>query len=427
MKLTVNSVEKIEGNLKVPGDKSISHRGLILSSLAEGKSRISGLLEAEDCMKTLNIMRELGIKIDKKGSGEYIVHGKGLEELQEPDCVLDCGNSGTSMRLLSGVLAGQNFYTVISGDSSLRKRPMERVKQPLIQMGAKIWSRREGLAPLSIKGGNLSGGFFKQDVASAQVKSCILLAGLFARGPTTVVEPAASRDHTERMLEAAGINITVDDNVIKLADRSGKIKSLDLSVPGDISSAAFLLGAALIVPRSRIKISNVGINPTRSGLLEVLEEMGAKINLSCHRSASGEPTADIEAVTSNLQAVEIAGDIIPKLLDEIPIISILATQAEGKTVIRDAEELRVKETDRLSAMADIIDKLGGDVKELQDGLIITGPTKLTGNISLASHYDHRIAMSAAVAGLIAEGPVEIDNSEVINTSFPEFIEIIQNF
>ncbi len=427
MDFKVRSADKIDDVLEIPGDKSISHRSLIISSLASGKSRIKGLLEAEDCLKTLEVMRNLGVRIKREDAGEYTIIGSGIEGLQEPDCVLDCGNSGTGMRLMSGILAGQDFYAVLSGDSSLRNRPMERIKKPLKQMGAKIWSRADGLAPISIKGEDLTGIFYEQKVASAQVKSCILLAGLFARGATTIREPAASRDHTERMLADAGVNISVEAKEITLTEENHNINPLDIKVPGDISSAAFLLAAALIVPRAKIKIKNVGVNPTRSGLFKVLEKMGAKIELNNHRITSGEPAADIEARSSSLQAVEIKGDIIPKLLDEIPILSILATQAEGRTIIRDAEELRVKETDRLAAMADIIEKFGGRVEELQDGLIIDGPVNLQGNISIASRQDHRIAMSAAVAGLVAEGPVKIVNSETINTSFPEFIEIMENF
>lgn len=427
MKFIIESADKIDEILEVPGDKSISHRSLIINSLAEGKGRITGLLEAEDCLKTLNIMRNLGVKIRKEDAGKYVISGRGLQGLQEPGCVLDCGNSGTSMRLITGLLAGQDFYSVLSGDSSLRGRPMERIKKPLHQMGAEIWSRQGGLAPMSIKGGNLSGIVYEQKVASAQVKSCILLAGLFAQGSTTVIEPAASRDHTERMLADAGARISVENNEITLAAETQKIKPLDIKVPGDISSAAFLVAAALLVPRAKLKIKNVGINPTRSGFLDVLQDMGANINLCNRKATGGEPVADIETESSSLQAVEIGGDIIPKLLDEIPILAILSTQAEGRTIISDAEELRVKETDRLAAMADIIEKMGGKVEELEDGLIIDGPVKLQGDVSIASRHDHRVAMSAAVAGLIADGPVEILNSEVINTSFPEFPDILKNF
>ena len=417
--------QQLQGTVSVPGDKSISHRSLMLSSLAAGTSTITGLLEADDCLSTLAIMRQLGIKITRTDSGCFQVEGRGLQGLQEPKDVLDCGNSGTSMRLLTGLLAAQDFYSVLTGDSSLRSRPMARVTEPLSEMGARIWSRRQGLAPLSIHGASLSGITFHQPVASAQVKSCLLLAGLYTGEKTTVVEPAPSRDHTERMLQAAGVPLEIEEGVITLdASTPPRLEPYNLTVPGDISSAAFLLAAALMVPEGQLVIENVGINPTRSGILTALKKMGARLEIKNEREISGEPVADLKITSGPLQAIELSGEIIPSLIDEIPVLAVLATRAEGTTVISDAEELRVKETDRLAATARELNRLGAGVKEKEDGLEITGPVSLTGDVTLKSYHDHRIAMAMAVAGLAADREITIDNSKVISVSFPGFLDLL---
>ncbi len=417
--------QQLQGTVSVPGDKSISHRSLMLSSLAAGTSTITGLLEADDCLSTLAIMRQLGIKITRTDNGCFQVEGRGLQGLQEPKDVLDCGNSGTSMRLLTGLLAAQDFYSVLTGDSSLRSRPMARVTEPLSEMGARIWSRRQGLAPLSIHGASLSGITFHQPVASAQVKSCLLLAGLYTGEKTTVVEPAPSRDHTERMLQAAGVPLEIEEGVITLdASTPPRLEPYNLTVPGDISSAAFLLAAALMVPEGQLVIENVGINPTRSGILTALKKMGARLEIKNEREISGEPVADLKITSGPLQAIELSGEIIPSLIDEIPVLAVLATRAEGTTVISDAEELRVKETDRLAATARELNRLGAGVKEKEDGLEITGPVSLTGDVTLKSYHDHRIAMAMAVAGLAADREITIDNSKVISVSFPGFLDLL---
>ncbi len=427
MKMKIKPATGIEESFDIPGDKSISHRSLILGSIAEGQSRIKGLLEGEDCFRTLEIMKQLGVRIEKNASHEYRIFGRGLEGLTEPAAVLDCGNSGTSMRLIAGLLAGRDFYSVMSGDGSLRERPMDRIRGPLEMMGAEIWCREEGLAPLSIKGGNLRGIEYEPEVASAQVKSSILLAGLSAAGETAVREPAVSRDHTERMLQAAGADIEKDGNTITLAAGPQPLDPLDIEIPGDISSAAFIISAALIVPGTEITVTDCGINPTRSGLLDVLDDMQADLSYKNRSEIGGEPAADITATHSQLKAVEVGGDIIPRMVDEIPVLAVLATQANGRTVIRDAEELRYKETDRLTAISQTLKEMGAEIEEREDGLVIEGPTSLRGGLELDSYHDHRIAMALAVAGLTADSPLEIKNSEVVDISFPGFADKINRF
>jgi len=427
MELKVERKRSIEGEIKVPGDKSISHRSLILSSIAEGESKIEGLLEAEDCLSTLGIMRKLGIEISKEAEGSYTVQGKGLDGLEESDDVLDCGNSGTSMRLLSGLLASQNFYSVLTGDHSLRKRPMQRIIGPLSRMGAQIWSRKGGLAPLSIHGQSLSSLEYKLPVASAQLKSSILLAALKTEEETVIIEPAVSRDHTERMLIGAGIDLEIEDDRIRLKkSKHRKLNPFNIKVPGDISSAAFFITAALIAEEGELLIENVGINHTRSGFLEVVEAMGGDIELLNKKEEGGEPTADILVRPSKLKGTEVGGEIIPRLIDEIPIISVLAAFAEGETVIRDAEELRVKETDRIAAVAAEFEKLGIAIEEYEDGMVIPGSEEVEGGIKVKSYHDHRIAMSLAVLGLRTQKGLTIEGSEIINTSFPGFNELLQS-
>ena len=427
MKLQVENKTGIDSEASVPGDKSISHRSLMLAGIANGQSRISGLLEGEDCLSTLKIMKKLGVDITRDDSGSYLVEGNGLDGLKEPDDTLDCGNSGTTMRLLSGLLAGRPFYSVLAGDNSLNSRPMDRIITPLTKMGANIWSRNNGLAPLSIKGGNLNSINYDSPVASAQVKSSILLAGLSAEGITYVNEPAQSRDHTEKMLKASGVDIEVDGNTIKL-NSSDKINidPLDIKIPGDISSAAFIIAAGLITENSKIIIKDVGINKTRTGILDALEMMGADLTIKNKRTSSGEPLADIEVTSSNLKAVEISGDLVPRLIDEIPLLALLATQADGETIIKDAEELRVKETDRIKAISSELRKLGAEIEEYPDGMKIKGNTNLKGGIEVDSFGDHRIGMTMAIAGLIASDGIIVNNSESINISFPDFEKLINN-
>ncbi|MFP4198737.1 MAG: 3-phosphoshikimate 1-carboxyvinyltransferase, partial [Halanaerobium sp.] len=419
MVFKVNPADKISGQIRVPGDKSISHRSLILSSIAEGESKIEGLLEAEDCLSTMGIMRDLGIEITKEAKGKYTVQGKGLDGLQEADDVLDCGNSGTSMRLLAGLLASQDFYSVLTGDHSLRKRPMQRIIGPLSRMGAEIWSRRDGLAPLSIKGQPLEAVEYELPVASAQLKSSILLAALKTEAETVIIEPAVSRDHTERMLKGAGIDLEIlKDRIILKKSAERRLKPFEINVPGDISSAAFFIAAGLLAAEGELLIKNVGINQTRSGFLEVVEAMGGQIDLLNERDQGGEPTADILVKPSNLKGTEVSGEVIPRLIDEIPIISVLAVFAEGKTVIKDAEELRVKETDRIKAVVTEFERLGIEIKENEDGMEISGPQQVEGGIEVESYHDHRIAMSLAVLALNTEKGITINGSEIIATSFP---------
>lgn len=427
MTYKVEPAKKINGEITVPGDKSISHRSLILSSIAEGKSKIEGLLEAEDCLSTMGIMRDLGIEITKKAEGKYTVRGKGLDGLKEADDVLDCGNSGTSMRLLAGLLASQDFYSVLTGDHSLRKRPMQRVIGPLSQMGAEIWSRRDGLAPLSINGRQLQAmSEYELPVASAQLKSSILLASLKTKEETVIIEPAVSRDHTERMLKGAGVDLEIkDDRIILKKAEERKLKAFNIKVPGDISSAAFFIAAGLLADQGELLIKNVGINHSRSGFLEIVEAMDGNIELLNKKEEGGEPTADILVKPSDLKGTEVGGEVIPRLIDEIPIIAVMSVFAEGKTVIKDAEELRVKETDRISAVVSEFKKLGIDIIENEDGMEITGVQQPEGGIEVESYHDHRIAMSLAVLALNSDQGITIKGSEIIATSFPNFKEILE--
>ncbi len=427
MKLKIANKSNINTKVSVPGDKSISHRSLMLAGIASGQSRVSGLLEGEDCFSTLKCMEKLGVDITRDNSGTYIVNGVGLNGLKEPADILDCGNSGTTMRLLSGLLAGRPFYSVLTGDRSLNSRPMDRIITPLSKMGAEIWSRQQGLAPLSIRGGNLASINYNSPVASAQVKSSILLAGLSTKGITYVNEPAQSRDHTEKMLKAAGVDIEINDNTIKL-NSSGQpeLKPLDINIPGDISSAAFIIAAGLITENSRILIKDVGINQTRTGVLDALKMMGAELTIKNKRVSSGEPLADIEACSSNLKAIEISGSLVPRLIDEIPLLALLATQADGDTIIKDAAELRVKETDRIKAISSELKKLGAEIEEYPDGMKIKGNTELKGGIEVDSFGDHRIGMTMAISGLIARNGIIVNNSESIDISFPDFEKLINN-
>ena len=417
----------LRGRIRIPGDKSISHRALMLGALAHGETQIQGLLLGEDPRSTASCFRAMGAEISELNTDLVRVQGIGLGQLQEPADVLDAGNSGTTIRLMLGILAShpERFFTV-TGDSSLRSRPMSRVVKPLQQMGALIWGRKgNSLAPLAIQGQNLKPIHYQSPIASAQVKSCILLAGLMTEGQTTVTEPALSRDHSERILQAFGAQLSIDPETHSVTVTGpAQLQGQQVVVPGDISSAAFWLVAGAIVPDSELVIENVGVNPTRTGILTALEMMGTDIQLENRRTVAGEPVADLRVRTSRLNACTIAGDIIPSLIDEIPILAVAAVFASGTTVIRDAAELRVKESDRLAAIATELNRMGAKVTELPDGLEITGGTALTGT-EVDSYTDHRIAMSLAIAALNASGATTISRAEAAAISYPDFIPTLQ--
>ena len=415
--------KRLRGEITVPGDKSISHRAVMIGSLAEGTTLVCGFLPGEDCLSTVHCFRQMGVEIKELTSSQLQIQGRGLFGLREPDNVLDAGNSGTTMRLMLGILAGQSFFSVITGDASLRNRPMDRVVLPLTTMGADIRGRKGNtLAPLCVLGkGKIKAMELPSPVASAQVKSAILLAGLFAQGKTTVIEPVQSRDHTERMLACFGADIQRANtgnsvSVTGLPSLQGRT----VSIPGDISSAAFFMVAGSLVPGSEIIIKNVGTNPTRSGIIYALKDMGADISLLNERQECGEPVADILVRHAPLHGIDISGSIIPTLIDEIPALAVAATQARGTTVIRDVRELRFKETDRIKTIASELTRLGARIKEEGDSLVIEGPIPLQGN-PCSSHGDHRIAMALAVAGLVAEGETQISGSESVAISFPGFM------
>lgn len=418
----------LQGKISIPGDKSISHRALMLGAIASGETIIEGLLLGEDPRSTAKCFQQMGAKISALNSDKVIVTGIGIQELQEPLNILDAGNSGTTMRLMLGLLASQpdKFFTV-TGDDSLRSRPMSRVIQPLQQMGAKIYGRNSNKnAPLAIMGQNLKPIHYHSPIASAQVKSCILLAGLMTQGKTTVTEPALSRDHSERMLRAFGANLEIDvDTHSVTIEGKVSLQGQTVIVPGDISSAAFWLVAGAITPNSDLTIENVGINPTRTGVLEALMMMGANITLENEREAAGEPVADLRIKSSKLKGCTIEGAIIPRLIDEIPILAVAACFAEGTTLIKDAQELRVKESDRLAVMATELNKMGANITELADGLEIIGHNNLQGTV-MDSYTDHRIAMSLAIAGLNAQGKTIINRAEAASISYPTFVETLTN-
>lgn len=419
--LRVQARGPLRGEVRVPGDKSISHRAVMLSALAEGATRIQGLLLGEDVRATMAAFQAMGVKIepDLGTDPEVKIEGRGPAGLRSPPGPLDLGNSGTSMRLLAGLLSGLPLTVTLTGDPSLSRRPMKRVIEPLTQMGAEISATPSGTAPLRIQGRKLRGIRYETPVASAQVKSAILLAGLSASGETQVAEPLPTRDHTERILPAFGVNVKREGNRVGLQGPARLQSPGLIQVPGDISSAAFFIVAALIVDGSHLMIRNVGVNPTRTGLLDILRMMGARIELTNPRHFGGEPAADLTVKSQDLRGVEIGGELIPRAIDEVPALCVAAALAKGRTVIRDARELRVKESDRISGMAAALSKLGVKVEEFPDGLAITGPARLTG-AWIDSLGDHRLAMAAAVAGLCASGETVISGAEFIATSFPEF-------
>ena len=418
---TVSPGGSVNGQLRVPGDKSISHRSIMLGSLAEGVTHVSGFLEGEDALATLQSFRDMGVVIEGPDNGEVTIHGVGLRGLQKPAGPLYLGNSGTSMRLLAGILSGQDFDAELTGDESLSKRPMKRVTAPLAQMGASIMSTDEGRPPLMVKGGSeLVGIDYVLPMASAQVKSCVLLAGLYAKGPTSVTEPAPTRDHTERMLRGFGYPVKTEGNKITL-EPGHQLTACDLDVPADISSATFFMVAAAIAPGSDITLTHVGINPTRIGALTILRLMGADISLSNEREVGGEPVADIRVKYAPLKGIAIPEDQVPLAIDEFPALLVAAACAEGKTVLSGAEELRVKETDRIQAMADGLSRLGIECEPTPDGMVVVGG-QLTGG-QVESRHDHRIAMSFTIAALRASGPVVVNNCANVATSFPNFTEL----
>ena len=423
--LTLHPGNPLTGRCYVPGDKSISHRAVMFASIADGVSKIHNFLDGADCRATVDVMRALGVRIDVESPTELIVHGRGLGGLQEPADVLDCANSGTTIRLLTGLLAGQQFTSFLTGTAQIRRRPMGRIVQPLRGMGADIMGRQTGsYAPLGIRPARLRGVDYDLPVASAQVKSCVLMAGMYANGLTVVREPGPARDHTERMLNAMGAPIQAYGNTIHAERPTSPLKPLDINVPGDMSSAAFLVVAAATVPNSRISIAEVGINPTRTGILDVLTEMGAQIVYHNRVDASGEPVADIEVRWSELQGITVGGNQIVTMIDELPVLAVAATQAHGKTVVRNAGELRVKETDRIATTVSELRKLGADIEPTDDGFVVTGPTPLNGG-PVDGLEDHRLAMALAVAGLIAKGSTTVYGADVTADSFPGFETTLQ--
>ena len=408
----------IKGRLRVPGDKSISHRAVMFGAISNGITNIKGFLTGADCISTISIFKKMGIDIEIQNTA-VTVKGKGLYGLSKPGEILDCGNSGTTTRLVSGILSAQNFTSVLTGDKSIQKRPMNRITAPLTLMGADIKSNN-GFAPLTITGSSLHGIEYNSPVASAQVKSAILLAGLYADSPTTVIEPAKSRDHTELMLKKFGANL----NTTKTSATINPCKELfatDVDVPSDISSAAFFMAAATLVPDSELILENVGINPTRDGVIKVLKDMGANIEI-INSNDEFEPVADIKVSYSRLHATTIGGDIIPTLIDELPLLAAVASMAEGKTIIKDATELKVKESNRIKVMCEELSKLGVNVVETEDGMEIEGTNKLLGNVTISTHDDHRIAMTFAILGLISDGEIKLDNKNCVEISYPGFFD-----
>lgn len=414
--MVIQKMKKAVGQIKVPGDKSISHRAVMLGSLANGVTEISGFLKGADCLSTIDCFRKMGIDIDINGEN-VTVHGNGLRGLKKPDEMLYTGNSGTTTRLLCGILAGQNFDTSITGDASIQKRPMGRVVQPLSMMGAKIENE---YCPLYITGTKLHGIDYKMPVASAQVKTAIILAGLYADGETVIHEIEKSRDHTELMLSAMGADLTVDNLDITVKP-TNDLTAVNVDVPGDISSAAFFLVLGAIMPNSQITVTNVGINPTRTGIIDVLKDMGADITLENVHTSAGETVADITVRSSSLKGTTVGGDIIPRLIDELPIIAVAAVFADGQTVIKDAQELKVKETNRIRAVVDEFNKCGIDITETDDGMIINGGKSIHG-ADFKTYGDHRMAMSLTVLAQLADGESTLDDSDCACVSYPTFFD-----
>lgn len=420
----VKSSSPLSGSLSVPGDKSITHRGVILGSLAEGVTMLSGYLPSEDCLRTVAAFQAMGIRIEPT-EDTLRISGKGLSGLSEPSGVLDLGNSGTSIRLLAGVLAPQPFFSVVTGDTSLRSRPMGRVVEPLRKMGGKVVGRAGGdRAPLAFLGGPLTGIRYDLPVASAQVKSALLLAGLFAKGETVLSEPSPSRDHTERIFQYLGLPLQREEGLLRLSQVKG-FSAREMRVPGDFSSAAFWVVAATLVADSDIRIRGVGMNPTRTGLLDVLQEMGGQVDVENFREDSGEPVADLRVRAAGLKGTRVGGRVIPRLIDEFPILCVAAALAEGETVIRDAKELRFKESDRIAAMVETLSAMGVRIEAFPDGVCIQGGALQGGSCN--SRGDHRVAMAMIVAGLVAKGETIVEDTDCITTSYPRFVEKVSDF
>ena len=408
------------GELTVPGDKSISHRTVMLGALAEGVTEAEGFLPGADCLSTISCFRQMGVSIHQEGD-RILIHGVGLHGLKAPERILDAGNSGTTVRLLSGILAGQNFTSRITGDASIQKRPMKRIIEPLSQMGASVSSvNGNGCAPLEIHGSSLRGIHYHTPVASAQVKSCILLAGMYGQNATSVTEPALSRDHTERMLRFMGASLSSDGRTVSIQPEP-RLKGKKIRIPGDISSAAYFIAAGLLVPNSEILLKNVGINPTRSGMLNVCRDMGADLTLLNEDTSGPEPVADLLVKSSSLHGTVIEGDLIPALIDELPILAVLAAFAQGTTTIRDAAELKVKESDRIASVSENLRRMGADVTPTEDGMILHGGKPLHG-ATIETGLDHRIAMSFSIAALAAEGDTKIPDADCVSISYPEFYQ-----
>ena len=422
--MIVKRANSMKGELTVPGDKSISHRGIMFGAIAEGTTELEGFLDGADCRSTISCFRQMGIEISQDHD-QVQIHGKGLYGLRQPKDMLDAGNSGTTVRLISGILAGQPFTTQLTGDASIQKRPMKRIMTPLSLMGASIRSLAgNDCAPLEIHGGSLVPIHYDSPVASAQVKSCVLLAGLYAEGQTSVTEPVPSRDHTERMLSGFGAEITSRERTATVTGHP-RLIGQHITIPGDISSAAYFIAAGLICPNSDLYIRNVNTNPTRAGILTVAKQMGGKITLENQRVVSGEEVCDIHVVSSDLHGTQIDRELIPSLIDEIPVIAVMAAFAEGTTVIKDAQELKVKESNRIDSVTENLNAMGGDAIPTEDGMIIHGGRPLHG-ARILTRSDHRIAMSFAIAGLAADGETTFDDPGCIDISYPTFFETLRS-
>lgn len=421
--MVITKVKNLKGEITVPGDKSISHRGVMFGAISDGVTELTGFLDGADCRSTIGCFRAMGIDINQEGS-HVVIHGKGLHGLKKPESILDVGNSGTTTRLISGILSGQPFISTLDGDDSIRKRPMGRIITPLSKMGAYIKSIKDnGCAPLEMGGSSLNAIHYDSPVASAQVKSCVLLAGLYADGITSVTEPVISRNHTELMLSGFGANIKSEKLTASIVGQP-KLYGQKIAVPGDISSAAYFIAAGLICDNADLLIKNVNTNPTRAGIIEVAKAMGGKIELLNERIVSGEPVADIHVCTSSLHGCKISGDIIPTLIDELPVIAVMAAAADGTTTIKDAAELKVKESDRIATVTENLNNMGCDITATEDGMIINGGNPLHGT-KIKTYLDHRIAMSFAIAGLIADGITSFDDEKCCVISYPNFFETLK--
>jgi 3-phosphoshikimate 1-carboxyvinyltransferase len=421
--IIVKPLKKMRGAIEVPGDKSISHRALMLGALTDGSILVENFLPGGDCLATLNCLRNMGVRVDEEGAAKIIVHGVGICGLHPPQGELNCVRSGTTIRLLMGLMAGQSFDSILNGEEQLRRRPMNRVAEPLMKMGAAIQTT-DGKAPVRIRGQRLTGADLELKVASAQVKSAIILAGLYAEGVTTVHQPGPARDHTERMLKAMGAPLEIKGNTVSI-HAAHKLNAIPIHVPGDFSSAAFPLVAGAIVENAIIEITNVGLNHTRTGLLDVLLGMGADISIQDLRVENGEEIGTIVIKNSSLNSATIDKDLVVRMIDEFPVFAVAATQASGTTIVRDARDLRVKETDRISVMVEELKKMGAHIEETDDGFVIEGPTPLNGGL-VNSHGDHRVAMALTVAGLISSADTIIQDGNCVGDSFPGFYELMEN-